>query len=194
MAIEDLERLASSDVEIPIGGSEEDGNVASPPTSSNHSVDLVDEHLGGSTKRVCDKRESKDGSAAGAPLFFVHPIELTFYNLPSKCEANVRLNTGAGAKWGNGVPGSQLVGVSLSSSPHNSLLALNAFLINHRNVSLITNATCTEIRARLYVHTLARSFSGQVDLPSGALVTIESSVDRTTIAEHGLSSYTLALR
>lgn len=137
---------------------------------------------------------SKKEPASNSPLFFVHPIELTFYNLGANTEAHIRLDSSGKARWGNGVPGSQLVGVSMSSSPRGSLLAVNSFLINYRNVSLFTNAVCTEIHARLYMHTLEPSFSGRVDLPPDATVTIESAVDRTTLAEHGLSSYTLALR
>ena len=138
--------------------------------------------------------DSEKEPAPNSPLFFIHPIELTFYNLATKTEAHVLLDADRTPRWGNGVPGSQLVGISVSSWPRGSLLAVNSFLINYRNIWLLTTAACAEIHARVYVHTLERSFSGRVDLPPGATVTIESPVDRTTLAEHGLSSYTLALR
>ncbi len=139
-------------------------------------------------------RQNTSQLTGDSPLFFAHPIELTFYNLGAKSEAHIRLQAGGKWKWGNGVPGSQLVGVSVLSSPRDSLLAVNSFLINYRNVSIFTNAVCLEIHARLYVHTLEPSFAGRVDLPPGATVTIESPVDRTTLAEHGLSSFSLTLR
>lgn len=157
-------------------------------------VDVAAEVRRGLSENPADARKSKNQPAAGSPLFFVHPIELTFYNLGPKSEANIRLDARCKAKWGNGVSGGQLVGVSISSSPRGSLLAVSSFLINCRNISLVTNAACPEIHARLYVHTLERSFCGRVDLPSGALITIESPVDRTTMAEHGLSSFSLTLR
>ena len=128
------------------------------------------------------------------PLFFSHQIQLIFYNLKSNTEAHVRLDRDGKARWGNGEPDSRLVGVSLWASPRGTMLTLNSFLINCHNVSLVTNALCQEIHARLYLHTLERSFSGRVDLPSGANLTIESPMDRTTIAECGISSFILMLR
>lgn len=182
--------------DAPMSGhvSEIDAAGETPTRMAEHIVEGPGKKGRALTDDSSDARAASKEPTSDSPLFFVHPIELTFYNLAAKSEAHVRLDSAGTAKWGNGVPGNQLVGVSLSSSPRATLLALNAFLINYRNVSLFTNAACAEIHARLYVHALERSFSGRVDLPPGAVVTIESPVDRTTLAEHGLSSYTLALR
>ncbi|RDU97351.1 hypothetical protein DWV00_19170 [Trinickia dinghuensis] len=157
-------------------------------------ISATDETGNSSVKDSAAIRKAVTEGEPSLPLFFVHPIELTFYNLKSNSEAHVWLQPEGGTRWGNGEPTSKLVGVSLSASPRGSPLPLNSFLINYRNVSLVTNALCSEIRARLYVHTLDRSFSGQVDLPPGASLTIESPRDRTTLAERGISSYTLKLR
>ena len=161
---------------------------------TEHSPEAKNEMVDGSWMTPNVAGDEDGNSESLSPLFFAHPIELIFYNLNAKNEAHIRLAVGGKARWGNGDPSSQLVGVSLSAAPRGSSLALSSFRINHVNVSIITNAPCQELHAKLYVHTLERSFSGRVDIPSGSILTIESPYDRTTLAESGLGSYTLMLR
>lgn len=133
------------------------------------------------------------GGGSRAPHFFAYPVELSFCNLRANSEARVWLDAGGTARWGGSDPRSALVGASVASSPRGSTMALSTFLINHCIVFLSTYQACPEIRVRLYVHTLEKTVCGRVDLPPGATLTIETPVDRTTLAERGLSSYALTL-
>lgn len=132
--------------------------------------------------------------AVASALFFAYPIELTFYTLRASSEARVQLDASMQARWGNGEPDSKLVGISLCALPRGTTLTLSSFIVNFREIHLVTYQACQEIRVRLYVHTLERSFSGRVDVPPAGAVTIESPLDRTTLAENGLSSFVLAVR
>lgn len=127
-------------------------------------------------------------------LFFAHPIELTFYSLRANSEARVTLNADNKARWACGNPRSQLVGVSLLASPRGATLCLSTFTINHREIYLATNQACPELYVRLFLHTLEPAFSGRADLPSAGGLTIESLIDRTSLVERGLSSFSVALR
>jgi hypothetical protein len=131
---------------------------------------------------------------APTALFFAHPIMLTFYDLPAKSEARVTLKEEMKVQWGRGDPRSRLVGVSLSAFPRGATLSLSRFILNSRELIVSAYQKCPEIRIRLYVNTLETMFGGLVDLPAAASLTIESSIDRTTLVERGSSSFALALR
>ena len=134
-------------------------------------------------------------SVGGDPLsiFYVHPIDLVFYDLPANSEARITLHPDKNAKWGSGEPQSRMVGISLSATRGNTL-CLSTFTVNQRELYIATYAACSEIHVRLYLHALEPSFSGRADLPVLSSVTIASSLDRTSLIERGLSSFTMALR
>lgn len=167
--------------------------VSSPPVAEH-----IAEATGHTESEAGFRLQRSDGErgepAAASALFFAYPIELTFYTLRANSEARVQLDASMQARWGNGEPDSKLVGISLCALPRGTTLTLSSFIVNFREIHLVTYQACQEIRVRLYVHTLERSFSGRVDVPPSATVTIESPLDRTTLAENGLSSFVLALR
>jgi hypothetical protein len=197
MAFENARRFFSGGAKMPKDRGEGGDDMGVASTSHGiertlqpaNEIDSISRSIGPFDDAI-ERRISSESS----PHFFSYPIELTFYKLRANGEANVRLEDGGAVRWGNSNPGSKLVGISLSASPRGALLTLNSFVVNSHNVSLVTNASCPEIHVRLYAHTLEESFCGQVDLPPDATVTIESTMDRTTIAERGISSFVLMLR
>jgi hypothetical protein len=181
-------RMRSVETEHRVGD-ESGGNVPSPEDS----LPEGGVHQAASAALADERRDDEGEPQSMDPIFCSYPIHLWLYDLRANSEARVTLDECKKARWGSGDPRSRLVGVSFSA-PRGSTLSLSTFIVNQRELFVAANPACPELRVRLYVHTLESSFSGRADLPSGSSLTIETSIDRTTLVEHGCSSFSVALQ
>jgi hypothetical protein len=115
------------------------------------------------------------------------PILILIESLRADAKASIFLREDQRAAWSEG-KASGLVGFSLSTTKDPTLY-MRSFLINSREMYLQSYSLCREVRCQLYVRTLQREVRGRVNLPPGASVSFQTSVDRTTVV--GLSSFVI---
>jgi hypothetical protein len=139
-----------------------------------------------STWDGCDGSDARPESL----MFLSHPIRLLFYDLRQNSSARVALDPEKNARWGNVDRRNGLVGVQFIA-PRGNTLSLSTFSVNQLELLIETSSACPELHVRLYLRTLESSFSGRADLPSGTSLTIESSVDRTSLIERGVISFSV---
>lgn len=127
--------------------------------------------------------------ATHGPFDPFHPLTITLTNLPANSKAFITIRDGQEAIWSDG-SGTGLVGLSIEATK-DTMLFVDSFLVNARELYLQTNALSQEIQIRLYVNTLQNDLRGRVDLPPNASVTLTSTIDRTSLI--GLSSFVVEL-
>jgi hypothetical protein len=114
----------------------------------------------------------------------VYPVILSFYRLGEYGLAQVALKEDSLNSWGETFLGSPRVGISLETSPPNTILSINRFVLNKKSIAITVGKDCPEIRIRLYAHACSTCLDGTIVLPSGASMKVESSIDRV-ILERG---------
>jgi len=115
------------------------------------------------------------------------PLRITVQNLRANSKALVIIRDDQRAVWSEG-DATGLVGLSFSTSRDPALYVRN-FLINAREFYVQTYNTCQEILVSLYVRTGQPSLRGRVDLPPGAIVTLQSTTERISLV--GLSAFAI---
>jgi hypothetical protein len=125
--------------------------------------------------------------AAGVAAIAEQPILIVIESLRADAKASIFLREDQRAAWSEGNV-SGLVGFSLSTTKDPTIY-MRSFLINSREMYLQSYSLCREIRCQLYVRTRQREVRGRVNLPPGASVSFETSVDRTTVV--GVSSFVI---
>lgn len=115
------------------------------------------------------------------------PLQITLKNLRANSKAFVVIRDDQAAVWSEG-DGTGLVGLSFSTSRDPALYVRN-FLINAREFYVQTYNTCQEILISLYVLTAQPTLRGRIDLPPGAIVTLQSNTERVSLV--GLSAFAI---
>lgn len=115
------------------------------------------------------------------------PLQITLKNLRANSKAFVVIRDDQAAVWSEG-DGTGLVGLSFSTSRDPALYVRN-FLINAREFYVQTYNTCQEILISLYVLTAQPTLRGRIDLPPGAIVTLQSTTERVSLV--GLSAFAI---
>jgi hypothetical protein len=115
------------------------------------------------------------------------PLQITVKNLRANSKAFVVIRDDQAAVWSEG-DGTGLVGLSFSTSRDPALYVRN-FLINAREFYVQTYNTCQEILISLYVLTAQPTLRGRIDLPPGAIVTLQSTTERVSLV--GLSAFAI---
>ncbi|WP_266168294.1 hypothetical protein [Dyella subtropica] len=117
------------------------------------------------------------------------PLSIVLQNVRANSKVFVTIRGDQTAVWSGG-DGRGLVGLSFSSTGDPALYLRN-FLINAREFFVQTYNDSQEIRVQLYVRTAQPDLRGRVDLPPGAVATLQSSTDRTSVV--GLSAFAIDL-
>lgn len=114
-------------------------------------------------------------------------VNIVLQNVRANSKVFVTIRDDQTAVWSEG-DGKGLVGLSFSTT-RDQALYLSNFLINAREFFLQTYSDCQEILVQLYVRTAQHDLRGRVDLPPGAIATLQSRTDRTSVV--GLSAFAI---
>lgn len=115
------------------------------------------------------------------------PLSIVLQNVRANSKVFVTIRDDQAAAWSEG-SGKGLVGMSFSTT-RDPALYLSNFLINAREFFVQTYSDSQEILVQLYVRTAQSDLRGRVDLPPGAVATLQSRSDRTSIV--GLSAFAI---
>jgi hypothetical protein len=144
-----------------------------------------------------DNAKCRDGCAPGdadsltqheLPSSLKRWVKVVLSRLPGDGQVHIYLRDDASI-WAMGDANADIVGVSIETAARSTVLKLNNFSINKRELHFSTYAPCDEVRMEICVCCIGDTICGQVDLPLGASVTFQSIVDRTTLM--GFSSFAL---
>lgn len=117
-------------------------------------------------------------------------VIIALSQLPADGRVRIRLHDDQTSSWAMGDAKADLVGIAVETASRNSVLKLNSFVVNRRELIFSTYAACDEIRITIYLQCIGGAIRGYVDLPLGASATFQSEVDRTSLI--GLSSFCLS--
>ncbi|QAU25022.1 hypothetical protein EO087_14310 [Dyella sp. M7H15-1] len=115
------------------------------------------------------------------------PLTISLQNVRANSKASLIIRDDQVAMWSEG-DGAGLVGLSFSTT-RDPALYLRNYLINAREFYVQTYNTCQEILVNLYVRTAQPGFRGRVDLPPGAVATLQSNTERVSLV--GLSAFAI---
>ncbi|MFC5743239.1 hypothetical protein [Dyella tabacisoli] len=115
------------------------------------------------------------------------PVSIVLQNVRANSKVFVTIRDDQAAAWSEG-DGKGLVGLSFSTT-RDQALYLSNFLINVREFYVQTYNDSQEILVQLYVRTAQHDLRGRVDLPPGAIATLQSRTDRTSVV--GLSAFAI---
>jgi hypothetical protein len=119
-------------------------------------------------------------------------IKVTLREMPADSRVRIFLRDGGPYPiWAMGDACADLVGIAIETPSRSTLLKLNSFVINRRELMFSTYAACEEISLVIYIQSADAIFRGFVDLPLRSSATFESEVDRTSLL--GFSSFALSL-
>lgn len=115
------------------------------------------------------------------------PLSIVLQNVRANSKVLITIRDDQAAVWSEG-NGKGIVGLSFSTT-RDAALYLSNFLINAREFFVQTYNDSQEILVQLYVRTGQPDLRGRVDLPPGAVATLQSSADRTSVV--GLSAFAI---
>ena len=115
-------------------------------------------------------------------------VKIVLSRLPGDGQVHICLCDDT-STWAMGDGNADIVGVSIETTSRSTVLKLNNFSINKRELHFGTYAPCDEVRMEICVCCIGDMIRGQVDLPLGASATLQSIVDRATLM--GFSSFAL---
>lgn len=176
------EKKAKSEAET-AGGPPAVPTAAAAPAVPPPVTPAMKQHLG-SHLGEADLRASIAHPEHGAVC---KPMKISVQNLRANSKAFVVIRDDQSAVWSEG-DGTGLVGLSFSTSRDPALYVRN-FLINAREFYVQTYNTCQEILINLYVRTAQPGVRGRVDLPPGAILTLQTNTERISLV--GLSAFAI---
>jgi hypothetical protein len=176
---EDAAPAASAPPEQPAASTNAAGEPGSPSTLTPAQQRHLRSHLGEDAllARLFDAGEA-------VPY---QPLNIVLQNVRANSKVFVTIRDDQAAMWSEG-DGKGLVGLSFSTTVDPALYLSN-FLINAREFYVQTYNESQEIVVQLYVRTAQHDLRGRVDLPPGAVATLQSRSDRTSVV--GLSAFAI---